>query len=278
MRDEDDHRWDRWENQWRRMEAMARRGFRNFSNIDLNFDTSKMSNFMGLGGNFRIGRMLASGDLRLVALYLIEQQPRHGYDIIKAVEDRSMGFYSPSPGIVYPALTFLEEAGYVTSATEGNKKLYTITDTGRTHLDDNREAIDSTLDFLGKAGSRMNDWRDRMSQPGWPFNGGEADGSHDGEAGQSAGMYGGSHAAYDDRAAPQRPPEPPQPPQPPPRPDARPDDAQVDPDVKAARKALKQAIREAVSDDPEGQARIAAILRRAAAEIRGDRQKDNLDL
>ncbi|WP_417307395.1 PadR family transcriptional regulator [Devosia sp.] len=263
MRDEDDHRWDRWESQWRRMEGMARRGFRNFSNIDLNFDTSKMSNFMGLGGNLRIGRMLASGDLRLVALYLIEQQPRHGYDIIKAVEERSMGFYSPSPGIVYPALTFLEEAGYVTSATEGNKKLYTITDTGRTHLDDNREAIDSTLDFLGKAGSRMNDWRDRMSQPGWPFNSGEDDGGRDGEAGQGAGMYGHTDVEYEDHYTSARPSEPP-------RQDARGDGEDLDPDVKAARKALKKAIRQAVSEDPGAQRRVAAILRRAAADIRQD--------
>ena len=107
------------------MDAMARRGFRKFGG-DFN-----PGDWGGFGGNFRIGRMLASGDLRLVALYLIEQQPRHGYDLIKAIEEHSHGFYSPSPGIVYPALTYLEEAGYVTSAAEGNKKLYTITEEGR---------------------------------------------------------------------------------------------------------------------------------------------------
>ena len=77
-----------------------------------------------------------------MALFLIEQQPRHGYDLIKAIEEKIGGFYSPSPGIVYPALTFLEEAGYVTSQADGNKKLYTITEEGRAHLADNREAIE----------------------------------------------------------------------------------------------------------------------------------------
>jgi len=77
----------------------------------------------GLGGrhgggmnpdDMRAGRMLAQGDLRLVALALIAQAPRHGYEIIKLVEEKTAEWYSPSPGIVYPTLTFLEEAGYVT--------------------------------------------------------------------------------------------------------------------------------------------------------------------
>src|SRR5436305_11917096 len=87
----------------------------------------------GMGGDdfMRAGRMLATGDLRLIALALIAEQPRHGYEIIKVLEDKTEGWYSPSPGIVYPTLTFLEEAGYVTAQTEGAKKLYTIADEGR---------------------------------------------------------------------------------------------------------------------------------------------------
>jgi DNA-binding PadR family transcriptional regulator len=154
---------------WRRFEASARRGFGRFAG-----GMGKFGDWDGMGNNFRIGRMLASGDLRLVALYLIEQQPRHGYDLIKAIEEKSHGFYSPSPGIVYPALTFLEEAGYVTSASEGNKKAYTITEEGRAHLADNRPAIEATLDFLGKAGDRMNQFRD-MNRKGWPFGEGPGD-------------------------------------------------------------------------------------------------------
>src|SRR6185295_19834774 len=136
MHDFHDH--DRHDRGWRKFEQFARRGFRGFPG-GFNWD--------GLEGNLRIGRMLASGDLRLVALYFIEQQPRHGYDLIKAIEEKTSGMYSPSPGVIYPALTFLEEANYVTSTAEGNKRLYTITDEGRTHLSDNRQAVETTLDY-----------------------------------------------------------------------------------------------------------------------------------
>ena len=79
-------------------------------------------------------RMLAQGDLRLIALALIAEQPRHGYEIIKLLEEKTSDWYSPSPGIVYPTLTYLEEAGYVTGSTEGAKKLYAITEEGRAYL------------------------------------------------------------------------------------------------------------------------------------------------
>ncbi|MCJ7527539.1 MAG: PadR family transcriptional regulator, partial [Methyloceanibacter sp.] len=69
----------------------------------------------GRGDWFRVGRMLAQGDLKLLALALIEEQPRHGYEPIKLIEEKTHGAYSPSPGVVYPTLTFLEEAGYVTA-------------------------------------------------------------------------------------------------------------------------------------------------------------------
>ena len=97
------------------------------------------------GGMFGIGKMLADGDLRVVVLALLEDGPRHGYDIIKAVEERSHGFYSPSPGVVYPTLTYLEEVGYASAASDGNKKIYTITAAGRQHLAENRELADSVL-------------------------------------------------------------------------------------------------------------------------------------
>ena len=82
---------------------------------------------MGGGEMMRAGRMLAQGDLRLIALALIAEQPRHGYEIIKVLEDKTAGWYSPSPGIVYPTLTYLEEVGYLTAQPEGAKRLYTIT-------------------------------------------------------------------------------------------------------------------------------------------------------
>src|SRR5580704_12862436 len=70
----------------------------------------------GFGGKgFRAARMLASGDLQLIVLLLLKERPRHGYEIIKELEDRSSGIYTPSPGVVYPALTYLEEMSYATA-------------------------------------------------------------------------------------------------------------------------------------------------------------------
>src|SRR5215831_6579410 len=118
----------------------------------------------GFGGGdlVRAGRMLATGDLRLIALALIAEQPRHGYEIIKVLEEKTAGWYSPSPGIVYPTLTYLEEAGYVTAQAEGAKKLYAITDEGRAHLDENRDFVDAVLERLAFIGERVARMRRRF--------------------------------------------------------------------------------------------------------------------
>jgi DNA-binding PadR family transcriptional regulator len=120
----------------------------------------------GMGGgrgmdpdDLRAGRMLAQGDLRLIALALIAEQPRHGYEIIKLMEEKTADWYSPSPGIVYPTLTYLEEAGYVTGSAEGAKKLYAITDEGRAYLKANQDVADAVLDRLTALGERVNRWR-----------------------------------------------------------------------------------------------------------------------
>ena len=111
---------------------------------------------MGMGGKaFLAGRRLAAGDLQLVLLALLAERPSHGYELIKALEERSGGFYSPSPGMVYPALTWLEEVGYASVAAEATKKLYTITDTGRTYLAENREAAEAMLRQLEYIGRKM---------------------------------------------------------------------------------------------------------------------------
>ncbi|MGX9147176.1 PadR family transcriptional regulator [Mesorhizobium sp. 128a] len=109
----------------------------------------------GPGDMFRAGRMLADGDLKLITLSLLAEAPRHGYDIIKALEERTSGIYSPSPGVVYPTLTFLEEAGYAASAADGNKKVFSITEAGQAHLDENREMIDGVLEHLERFGRKM---------------------------------------------------------------------------------------------------------------------------
>jgi len=107
----------------------------------------------------RARRMLAQGDLRLVALALIAEAPRHGYEIIKLIEEKTADWYSPSPGVVYPTLTYLEEAGYVTASTEGSKKLYTINEEGRAYLKANGDLIKVVLDRLAALGERVNRWR-----------------------------------------------------------------------------------------------------------------------
>lgn len=117
---------------------------------------------MGDDDTMRAGRMLAQGDLRLIALKLIEEQPRHGYDIIKALEEKTSDWYSPSPGIVYPTLTYLEEVGHLTSQPEGSKKLYTITEEGRAHLEQNRDLVDAVMKRLAFIGEKAARIRERM--------------------------------------------------------------------------------------------------------------------
>lgn len=90
------------------------------------------------------GRMFGHGDLKLLLLALIEQQPRHGYELIRIIEDMFHGQYSPSPGAIYPTLTMLEELGHAEVTNEqGGRKLYAITDAGRAYLDENRDAVDA---------------------------------------------------------------------------------------------------------------------------------------
>ena len=101
------------------------------------------------GSRRGLGRFFGHGDLRLVILHLIAEKPRHGYEIIKAIEDGASGAYSPSPGVIYPTLTLLEELGYVTATVEGAKRLHEITAEGRAFLDANRSALDALLSRLG---------------------------------------------------------------------------------------------------------------------------------
>jgi DNA-binding PadR family transcriptional regulator len=108
---------------------------------------------------FRTGRKLASDDLQLLLLALIAEKPSHGYDLIKLLEERSGGYYVPSPGMVYPALTYLEEAGHATVEPEGTKKLYRISEQGRAHLEQNRAAIEALFAQLERIGHRMGDVR-----------------------------------------------------------------------------------------------------------------------
>jgi DNA-binding PadR family transcriptional regulator len=109
-----------------------------------------------MGGRaFGMGRKLASVDLQLLILALLAEKPSHGYEIIKSLDERSKGFYVPSPGVVYPALTYLEEIGHATVEAAGARKLYHITDAGSAHLEGNRSTADALLAQFGRVGERM---------------------------------------------------------------------------------------------------------------------------
>ncbi len=107
------------------------------------------------------GRMFEGGQLRLVMLLLMETEPRHGYDIIRDIETRTGGAYAPSPGIVYPTLTLLEEMGEVEARpSEGAKKLYAITPAGLERLNANRKEAEGALarlDALGRKDEALED-------------------------------------------------------------------------------------------------------------------------
>ena len=99
----------------------------------------------------RPGRLFEQGDLKYVILRMLEQKPRHGYEIIKELEDRFGGAYTPSPGTVYPTLTMLEDLGYAQVAADpGGRKVYSITPEGRTYLAAHSETVDSIFDRIAR--------------------------------------------------------------------------------------------------------------------------------
>jgi len=108
----------------------------------------------GHGGGRGRRRVLDAGELRLVLLKLIADQPRHGYDLIKAVEEMTHGEYAPSPGVVYPSLTMLQDMGLIDEArSEGARKAFEATQEGRDHLAEKEEEVDALLERLKELGS-----------------------------------------------------------------------------------------------------------------------------
>ena len=106
----------------------------------------------GRGGG-RSRRMFDGGELRLVLLKLIGDQPLHGYELIKAIEALTNGAYAPSPGVVYPTLTLLDEMGLIEQQqSEGAKKRYAITDAGRQHLAEHADAVAALIARLQALG------------------------------------------------------------------------------------------------------------------------------
>ncbi|WHS59276.1 PadR family transcriptional regulator [Pseudomonas sp. G2-4] len=90
-------------------------------------------------------RVFAPGDLKLLLLALIAEQPCHGYDLIRRIENMFDGAYSPSPGVIYPTLTFLEMSSLVTCGVDDGKKCYSVTDAGRLSLEEQAVALDEVL-------------------------------------------------------------------------------------------------------------------------------------
>jgi DNA-binding PadR family transcriptional regulator len=119
------------------------------------FGPRKMKGFFGWGPRRGFGpergRVFGKGDLKYVILDLLQDRAAHGYELIRALEERFRGFYSPSPGSVYPTLQLLEDLGYVRAAQQDGKKVYSITDEGRRFLEENRRSVD---DIWGRAGER----------------------------------------------------------------------------------------------------------------------------
>lgn len=100
-------------------------------------------------------RMFGSGELRLVLLKLIADEPRHGYDLIRAIEEKTGGQYAPSPGVVYPTLTMLQDMGLIEEqATEGSRKAFAATDEGRAHLVENEADVTALLERLDQTKPR----------------------------------------------------------------------------------------------------------------------------
>lgn len=107
----------------------------------------------GRGGR-RGGRPFDYGELRLLALSMIAEQPSHGYELMKAIEERMGGSYSPSPGVMYPTLSWLEDMGYAAvDAAEAGRKRYRITAEGEAFLAANRAAVDDLASRIGPAGA-----------------------------------------------------------------------------------------------------------------------------
>lgn len=134
----------------------AGRGWRAFGiDPDLSGLIWKFGQHRG-GRAFSGGRLFDQGDLKLVILELLAERPRHGYDVIKALEEKSGGMYQASAGTVYPTLTLLEEMGFARSTADASgKRIYEITDEGRAHLTEHRPTVDDILERIAKVGAGL---------------------------------------------------------------------------------------------------------------------------
>ncbi len=164
----------------------------------------------------------------MIALALIAEQPRYGYEIIKLLEEKTAGWYSPSPGIVYPTLTYLEEAGYVTATSEGAKKLYAITNEGKAYLEENRNFVDAVLERMSAIGERARRIREHFAR------------DEDGDE-----RRGGRRRGH-----------------------GRDEDDRVPPLVRAALDNLRDVAEQVIEGDADAEAKVVELLARAAQELK----------
>lgn len=134
---------------YRMRDCTGRRGRMQRGPFTMTWDWSSDSE----GGRGRSRRRFDSGELKLVLLHLISENPRHGYDLIREIEDRTGGAYAPSPGVIYPTLTLLEDMGLIEEQqSEGAKKLFAITDAGKAHLTERAEEVTGLMARLDQIG------------------------------------------------------------------------------------------------------------------------------
>lgn len=136
----------------------GRRGMRGGASEDVREEPGRRTGRGPFGGGGGGGRVFGPGDLRLVLLSMIEEKPRHGYELIKELEQKFGGGYAPSPGSIYPTLTLLEELEHVrASSSEGTKRLFEITAEGRKFLRENEPALKSALARMEMAARAVSD-------------------------------------------------------------------------------------------------------------------------
>lgn len=104
----------------------------------------------GAGPRRRRRQWFGSGDMKYVILKLLREKPRHGYEVMKELGEQMHGCYSPSPGTVYPTLQWLEDEGLVRSQEVNGKKVYEITDAGRTFLDEHKDVVEDIFDRVAE--------------------------------------------------------------------------------------------------------------------------------
>jgi DNA-binding PadR family transcriptional regulator len=113
----------------------------------------------------RVGRLLEHGDLRFVILALLKDKPSHGYELMRDLEERTGGSYRPSPGVIYPTLSLLEDEGFVRqTGGESGRKLYEITEPGSEALEANRASVDAVFSRMDEAASHASGARPKLQR------------------------------------------------------------------------------------------------------------------